>query len=159
MKGLTRYDLMIIGVVLLLAWGAAIAQPVNPDVSPETIKDTICVPGWTAKVRPPVSVTNRIKREEMDAAGIPWDRAHEIELDHHVPLALGGAPADPENLWLQTWAPAAPDGWKVESDAHAKDYLEVRLRDLVCRGELDLREAQSCIWDDWRACAAKYPAH
>jgi hypothetical protein len=153
-----RFIFVLFAVLLLFAAGAAFAQPVNPDVTPETIKSTICVHGWTKTVRPPVTYTNRVKREEMENAGIPWERAREIELDHRVPLALGGAPAAPENLWLQTWAPAAPDGWKVDANARAKDHLEVRLRNLVCAGELDLREAQRCIYDDWRACAALHPA-
>jgi hypothetical protein len=144
-------------LAILLLVATAHAQPVNPDVTPETIKDTVCVPNWTAKVRPPVSYTNKVKRDLMEAAGIPWERADEIELDHHIPLAAGGSPTDPENLWLQTWAATAPEGWKVESDARAKDHLEVRLRNLICSGQLDLREAQSCIWNDWRACAEKYP--
>lgn len=144
-------------LLLLLAAGGVHAQPLNPDVTPETIETTICVPGWTAKVRPPVSVTNRIKHQKMDEAGISWDNAEDLELDHHVPLALGGAPADPDNLWLQAWDAEAPAGWKVESDAHTKDRLERRLQLMVCRGELPLDEAQRCIWTDWRACANKYP--
>src|SRR5205085_12335698 len=106
----------------------------------------------------PVSYTNQVKREEMAKAGIPWERAAEIELDHATPLTLGGAPRDPRNLRLQTWAPSAPDGSKLDSDARAKDTLEVRLNRLLCSGQLDLHEAQQCIYDDWRACAAKYPA-
>lgn len=141
---------------LLLAC-SVLAQPVNPDVTPETIKSTICVSGWTAKVRPPVSYTNKIKRELMEQAGIDWSHASELELDHHIPIEAGGSPTDPANLWLQTWAPVSP--WPgVESGAHLKDSLETAIKRRICRGQIDLREAQSCIWNDWRACAEKYPA-
>jgi hypothetical protein len=34
----------------------------NPDVTQDTISTTICVPGWTKTVRPPISYTNPLKR-------------------------------------------------------------------------------------------------
>jgi hypothetical protein len=34
---------------------------INPDVTQATIGKTICVPGWTAKIRPPVAYTNLLK--------------------------------------------------------------------------------------------------
>jgi hypothetical protein len=37
-----------------------------------------------------------------------------------------------------------------------KDELEDRLRDMVCRGELDLEEAQRDISTDWIAAYKKY---
>lgn len=140
---------------------SAVAMPLNPAVTQQTIHSTICVPGWTKTVRPPVRYTNRIKRAEMDAAGIPWSSARSLELDHAIPLTIGGAPADAHNLRLQTWAPHAPASWKhkVDEDARLKDKLEVRLNRLVCAGELPLEEAQRCIWSDWRACLKRFPPH
>src|SRR6266508_664195 len=35
----------------------------NPDVSQDTIDQTICVSGWTATVRPPTSYTNPLKEQ------------------------------------------------------------------------------------------------
>jgi hypothetical protein len=37
-----------------------------------------------------------------------------------------------------------------------KDALEDRLRDMVCRGQLDLAEAQRDISTDWIAAYKKY---
>jgi hypothetical protein len=48
--------------------------------------------------------------------------------------------------------------WEGERGAKAKDALEVRLQSLVCRGKLDLTDAQVCIAQDWEACAALYPS-
>src|SRR2546421_8893359 len=42
----------------------------NPAVTQDTIASTICVKGWTATVRPPVSVTTQIKIEREIAYGI-----------------------------------------------------------------------------------------
>jgi hypothetical protein len=149
----------LVAVVALLAAAPALAGiALNSDVTPESIHQTICVPGWTATVRPAVSFTDRIKHALMVQAGLPLAREHEFELDHHVPLALGGHPSSPDNLWLQAWDDHAVDGWSGETSAKVKDKLEVRLQHLVCAGALPLEEAQRCIYDDWRACAMKHPS-
>lgn len=136
---------------------AAQAMPLNPAVTQATIASTICVPGYTKTVRPPVHFTDKIKRSEMAAAGLPWTRAAEFELDHHIPLTLGGAPADQANLWLQSWSSEAPAGFAGETDARLKDKLEVRLNREVCSGKMKLDDAQGCIWGDWRACLRRFP--
>ena len=74
---------------------------------------------------------------------------HDYELDHIIPLALGGHPRDTSNLMLQPWE--GPTGAKV------KDKLEVRLQKAVCKGKVPLAEAQKCIAGNWISCAAKYP--
>jgi hypothetical protein len=38
---------------------------INPDVTEATIGTTICVPGWTAKIRPPAAYTNLLKTSQM----------------------------------------------------------------------------------------------
>ena len=127
--------------------------PLNPDVTEDTLDSTICVSGYTKTVRPPVSYTNKLKLALMKLDGIPRSRASEFELDHHVPLTLGGAPKDPRNLQLQAWA-VTMRGWTGETAAKVKDKIEVKLNHLVCSGAMPLAEAQVCIWNDWRACAA-----
>lgn len=154
MKRFARIALYVIATLFGLAMACAFAQPVNPAVTPETIHQTICVSGWTATVRPPVSFTNRIKRQQMVAAGIDWSHARELELDHHLPIEVGGAPADPANLWLQTWTPTSP--WPgIEAGAHLKDAVETLAKRLVCAGQIELRDAQACLWADWRACGER----
>lgn len=133
-------------LLLLLLCGSAFGQAVNPSVTQANIGQTICVSGWTKTIRPPVSYTNRIKYGLMDKAGIPRSRAHELELDHLVALAIGGHPRDPANLVLQPWN--GPDG------AHAKDAVEVAMQHAVCRHKVTLAAAQACMAHDWHTCSA-----
>ena len=95
----------------------------NPQVSQATIRQTICASGWTEAVRPPNAYTEQVKRLEAGAGGTityagvtfrvhgfePSDRTlSHYELDHLIPLELGGAPADPHNLWMQPYE--SPNG-------------------------------------------------
>jgi hypothetical protein len=121
----------------------------NPDVDEETIDHTICKSGYTKVVRPATSYTNGVKKKLMRDAGIDAARIGDYELDHIVPLELGGHPRKFSNLMLQPW--------EGEHGAKAKDALETHLKSLVCRGNLDLTDAQVCIARDWEACALRYP--
>lgn len=127
---------------------AALALPLNPDVTPQTIDQTICVPGWTKTVRPPVSFTNKVKKGLMAKAGIPWSKARNYELDHILSLELGGLPRDPRNLQLQPWA--GPAG------AHAKDAVENWLHKQVCLGNIPLAAAQDCLFNRWQQCRKEF---
>jgi hypothetical protein len=113
--------------------------PLNPDVTPETLGQTICVRGWTATVRPPVSYTNAVKVRLIREQGLPLELIGDFQLDHKMPLALGGAPSDPRNLQLED-----------EDDAERKDGVEKCLSKAVCAGRISLQEAQRRIWADWR---------
>ena len=119
----------------------------NPDVTPATIHETICVPGYTKSVRPSTTYTNGVKRKLLRKSGLPDTDAGRYELDHIIPLALGGHPRKLSNLMLQPW-----DG---EHGAKRKDHLEVRLHVEVCHGSKSLETAQHCIADDWEACASR----
>jgi hypothetical protein len=121
----------------------------NPDVDEDTIDTTVCVSGYTKIVRPATSYTDGVKKKLMREAGLDGARISDYELDHIVPLVLGGHPRKLSNLMLQPW-----DG---EHGAKMKDILEVRLHSLVCHGKLDLTDAQACIARDWEACAVQYP--
>ena len=105
----------------------------NPAVTQATIKETICVPGWTAKIRPRSRVTNKIKIQQMAARWLPG-QPHEYELDHFIPLGLGGHPTDTANLWPQRL-----------DRARMKDVLESVLHKAVCAGHMTLAEAQATI--------------
>jgi len=122
--------------------GQAVPDPactpgaVSPAVSQATITDTICKAGWTKTVRPPVSVTDRIKRQLDLAYGLaPTTRG---ELDHLVSLELGGAPTDPRNLWVEPGSIPNP-----------KDAVENKLNQAVCSGLVPLAVAQRAIAADW----------
>lgn len=113
----------------------------SPDVTQANIDDTICAKHWSQRVRPPVSYTRALKREQL--AGRADPRLYEE--DHLIPLSLGGASRDPQNLWPQ-----------LLDDAHEKDRLERRLHNLVCAHVVPLAEAQHAIATDWQAAYRKY---
>lgn len=131
-----------------------LAQPayppgaLNPDVTQETIQRTICVKGWTPTVRPSPLYTNGVKKKLLREQGIPVTEIGNYELDHYIPLTLGGHPRDSRNLWLQPWE--GPRG------ARAKDRLERVLNHLVCRGELTLDRAREDIGRDWVRAYDRY---
>ncbi|CAB4134680.1 hypothetical protein UFOVP274_37 [uncultured Caudovirales phage] len=131
--------------VLLVVAAPAFGQALNPAVNSDNIEENICVPGWTKTVRPPVSYTNKIKKQLLQKEGLTDASAY--ELDHVVPLALGGHPSSPKNLRLQPWD--GPDG------AHAKDVMEARMHRLVCSGLVTLKEARHCMATRWQDCLEK----
>ena len=131
----------------------------NPDVTQATITTTICQSGWTATVRPPVSYTNAIKAvlmADLHLAGTLQD----YELDHFIPLEVGGAPRDRKNLWMEPYGDLAHPMTKVEK-AHAiiplqpnsaeKDGVETHLKTEVCAGRMTLARAQDTVRTDWDA--------
>jgi hypothetical protein len=136
---------LLLGVVLIVGAKAA-NLPLNPEVTQATIGQTICVPGWTKTVRPPTSYTNRIKKRLIRKLELPPELLVDFELDHRIPLALGGAPSDPQNLLLQEW-----------DEATEKDAVEACLARAVCAGTISLDEARRRIWTDWRAAAKACP--
>ncbi len=107
---------------------------IDPSVTQGNIQKTICVSGYTKRVRPPTSYTNPIKIQLLAMAGIDASHASEYELDHIIPLAVGGAPRAVENLQLQPWE--GTDG------AKRKDRIEFKLQCLVCSGQVTLTAAQ-----------------
>ena len=121
---------------------------INLDVTQANIDQTICVPGWTATVRPSTSYTGALKAKLLRDQGLPPSDTTKYELDHLIPLALGGHPRKPENLWLQLW-----DG---QWGARVKDRLEVKLKNLVCRGEVSLQVARDEIRLNWVAAFKRY---
>jgi hypothetical protein len=108
---------------------------VNPNVTQANIHQTICVRGWTATIRPPVSYTGALKRRLAREQGVS---TRDFELDHFQPLELGGAPRDPLNLWLEPWG-----------QARKTDQEENRLRREVCAGQETLARAQHEM-ADWK---------
>jgi len=136
---------------------------VNPDVTQASIDSTICSPGWTATVRPPETYTDRIKHLEDQQGGLvsiggTTYRVHgfdesdpdvgHFELDHLIPLEIGGSPADPANLWLEPYEP--PEGAAaVGTGSQTKDKVENAARVAVCAGRVSLASAQQQMVADW----------
>lgn len=114
---------------------------VDPSVTQSDIGSTICRAGWTRTVRPPESDTSRFKYDvAYPAYGVPdWTRT---ELDHLVPLELGGS-NDASNLWPET--PPSPN---------PKDGVEGDLNRAVCDGRVTLAAAQRAIARNWMTAEA-----
>ena len=121
----------------------------NRDVSDATLDDTICRPGYTRTVRPGTSYTNGIKKRLLRDSGLDFEADKSLyELDHVIPLALGGHPRSINNLVLQKW--------EGSTGAKRKDRLEVKLQCLVCARAIPLSQAQDAIWTDWITAYGRY---
>ena len=125
----------------------AIPGAIDERVNAQTIDRTICVPGYARSVRPPYSVTGPLKHRLM-LAQHPGERASGYELDHLVPLSLGGAPDSMRNLWLEPMA--------GPMNAGDKDKLEYVLWRLVCSHTVPLETAQRAIATNWIAAYRRY---
>jgi hypothetical protein len=107
------------------------------DAFPVTVQD-LCVPGYTKKVR---NVPTEMKREVYEEYGVTSHRSGDYEVDHLIPLELGGSNSI-KNLWLESH-------WASPWNAQVKDRLEGKLHELVCSGQFDLKTAQQAIAADW----------
>lgn len=89
-----------------------------------------------------------VKEEVFREYGMSAARPQYFEVDFLITPELGGS-NDIRNLWPEPYrAPV----W----NAHVKDQLEDRLRDMVCNGEIDLSTAQRDIAADWILAYKKY---
>jgi hypothetical protein len=115
---------------------------IDPAVTQGGIRSTICKSGWTATVRPPESQTEHFKYDvAYPAYGTP--QSERTELDHLVPLELGGS-NDATNLWPEY--PPTPN---------PKDKVEDALNHAVCDGRVSLAAAQQAIAADWLTAEKK----
>ena len=113
------------------------------DVLPAT-RGEICSSGYSKRVR---DVSSQLKRDIYAAYGITSHQPGEYEVDHLIPLGVGGS-NDKRNLW--------PEPINVKPGAKQKDDLENELHNRVCDGRIDLAQAQREIAADWYAAYLKY---
>jgi hypothetical protein len=113
---------------------------INPSVTQNNIKNTICISGYTKTIRPPVSYTTPLKIKLMKSYGFTDSRSN-YELDHLIPLAVGGHPTDVKNLF--------PESGYGQNNFHIKDRFENYLHRAICNGSISLTEAQKQIASDW----------
>ncbi len=106
---------------------------VNPDVTQESIAETICRRGWTKTIRPPSSDTDELKVEQIRVYRRVGSTS-DYQEDHLISLELGGHPTDPRNLWPEPRA-LAEEVDQTENDLNAK----------ICSGEITLEEGQRRI--------------
>lgn len=108
---------------------------INTYVTQENIHSTICVKGWTAKIRPSTRYTNKIKTYEINKHNYVNKNISRYEADHIVPLSLGGHATDIKNIW--------PQYYFGKYGAYQKDGLERKYNNLVCSGKISLKDAQN----------------
>jgi hypothetical protein len=104
---------------------------INKHVTQQTIMGTICVPGYTRSIRPPVGYTQALKAGQIKALHYADTNIKHYEEDHLIPLELGGNPTSPQNLWPEPWA-----------QAHQSDPFENQLHREVCAHTKTLNAAR-----------------
>ena len=137
---------MLLSLLSTTALAQSIPGNINKDVTQDNLEQTICRPGFTKRIRPPVEVTNKIKQKLLPKNA----KAKDYELDHDVPLEVGGCPDCLDNLWLQPW--------HGHCNAKQKDLLENRINRLVCHSYLTLAEGQAVFLtpEHWKEGYKKY---
>jgi hypothetical protein len=124
---------------------------IDPSVTQANIARTICILGYTTKIRPPASYTTKLKMKQL--ASFPYSAYGSkdsalFEEDHLISLELGGNPTDPKNLW--------PEPYSGAFGARAKDQLENKFHALICAHQIQLADAQSLIASNWYDAYKKY---
>jgi len=113
---------------------------VDPRVTPANVRTTICRRGYAASVRPSREVSHQLKIRVTRDYGIGQVPFSTIELDHLIPLSLGGSSAV-SNLW--------PQQRRGPHNAEDKDAVGEQLHARVCSGQLNLREGQRAMATNW----------
>ena len=119
--------------LLLLALAATPDHRLTPGaVAPDGPRE-VCSYGYARLHRPPLAASRLLKRAVFSRYGIPFSQMRFYELDHLIPLCLGGSSAL-ENLWPEPWP-----------DARVKDLDELRLCRAVCSGRMRLSVARALM--------------
>ncbi len=105
--------------------------------------EQVCAPGFVASTTP---VPTWARAEALEGYGIRPE-TFSSPLDHLVPVSLGGTNS-PANLY-----PFHPSG---AFTLEAKDALAAKLLDMVCSGEVSLKDAQKAFRKDWTRAYGQY---
>jgi hypothetical protein len=138
-------------IILAVSMPAALAGDL-PDpaktpglAEPGLTKEILCAPGFMTKtLRSVPSATRKAVYEDYDMA--PDKAPCPCEVDHLIPLAIGGSNLPP-NLW--------PEPHSGTWNSIMKDRLEKRLHKEVCDGTVGLLAVQDEIATDWIAAYKK----
>ena len=131
------YGCLVAGV--LAAPSIATAQLPSyktPGATAKVKMERLCAADFATSQKP---VANWQRNEALERYGVRPEQ-FSGELDHLVPVALGGS-NDPDNLW-----PFRGTGAFTFS---AKQALGIKLHDMVCSGKMSLKDAQDAFRKDW----------
>jgi len=123
----------------------------DPEVTESNLKETICRVthfSWEEGHMPPPSFLEGVKKDQLKLYGYTDSAVKHYQMDHLIPLSLGGHPTDLKNIWPQVLI--------TKWSARRKDYLEEILHEKVCKGEISLKEAQEQVRTNWIAAYEKY---
>ena len=129
---------------------------ITPLVTSSNLSSTICRRGYSASVRPPLSLTEPAKYALMRAYGLTGS-ASKYEFDHLIPLELGGS-SNLANLW-----PEPNQGTPSELNPYshygmnAKDGVESQSNYAVCDKGYPLALAQQEMAQNWVLANQKMP--
>ena len=123
----------------------------DPEVTEANIKDSVCKTThftWTEAHQPPASYLEELFVDLTKAYELTDTNIKHYQLDHLIPLSLGGHPTDPKNIW--------PQQLIAKWSARRKDYLEEIVHEKVCKGEISLKDAQQLFRTNWIEAYKKY---
>jgi hypothetical protein len=143
---------LTLAAALALSWPALADSTVVPDptLTPGAVRTTDAGEICAADTRALRHWSRERDDRIMEEYGLPTGPHPTMEIDHLIPLCLGGSDDD-KNLWPQPRRSLEPQ-WNAER----KDDLEAKLCHMVCDGEIAVTEAQQAIRDDWTAAFARY---
>lgn len=146
---MTRSFIALCSLIGSLAWAQSAVLP-RPDLTPGEVDPAVTA----AMLRNPAFIKARRhvreseKKEIFRLYGVPWSERAKYEVDHYVPLCLGGKNSR-GNLWLEPW--------NGQFGAHTKDRLEIFLHRRVNKGQMSLSQAQAEFLNGpWTNALAKY---
>jgi hypothetical protein len=138
-------------LIFSLLWAVTQKKPShlpNPKLTPgatiDVTKDDLCDHKYEDLDE---SVPVTVKDQAFKRYGIRMGGPELYNIDHLIPVRLGGSNAI-KNLW--------PQPLSGEWNYSTKNKLERQMYRLVCRGELDLKDAQREIASDWVSAYRKY---
>ncbi|HEY7305119.1 MAG TPA: hypothetical protein VH601_13435 [Bryobacteraceae bacterium] len=108
-------------------------------------RQQVCSSDSQTRARVPAPI---LRKRVFAEYGMANAQEQDFEVDFLITPELGGAETV-KNLWPEPY-------YNTVWNAHVKDQLEVRLRDLVCSGELDLGTAQRDLSSGWIAAYRRY---
>jgi hypothetical protein len=137
-----------------LTWSAAVAADYtivpDPTLTPGAIRTTDPVEICTHSTREFRHWSREADDRILVEYGLPPGPHPDFEIDHLIPLGVGGADDD-RNKWPEPRRSVEPV-WNAE----AKDRLEMKLHDMICGGDIDPVDAQAAYTNDWTAAYRKY---